>query len=86
MIFVLDQMQVLDQEIAPPRPVTQQNRNLFSGLGIDLTALGGRFRPPAPLAGMFERADLMHIMIHRNVSFMFQPPICSPWHATCQAE
>ena len=64
MIGVLDQVQMFDQEIAPPRPVTQQKRNLFSGLGLDLAALGGRFRSPAPLAGVFERADLVHIMAH----------------------
>jgi hypothetical protein len=64
MIGVLDQVQMFDQEIAPPRPVTQQKRNLFSGLGLDLAALGGRFGSPAPLAGVFERADLVHIMAH----------------------
>ena len=64
MIVVLDQVQMLDQEIAPPRPVAEQKRNLFSGLGIDLAALGGRFGPLASLAGVFERADLLHIMTH----------------------
>ena len=53
-IFVLDEVQMLDQEVAPPRPVAEQKRDLFSGLGIDLAALGGRLGPLAAFAGMFE--------------------------------
>jgi hypothetical protein len=64
MIFILDKMQVLDQKVAPPWPVAEQKSNLFSGLGIDLASLGGRFGPLSSLAGMFERADLLHIMTH----------------------
>ena len=71
MILVLDKVQMLDQQIAPPRPVTQQERNLFGGLGIDLASLGGRFGPLSSLAGMFERADLLHIMTHGNVSLLY---------------
>ena len=63
-IFVLNEMHVLDQEVAPPRPVAEQKRNLFGGLGIDLASLGSRFGALATLAGMFERADLLHIMTH----------------------
>ena len=61
---VLDEMQILDQQVAPPRPVAQQKRDLFSCLGIDLATLGGRFGPLPALAGMFERADLLHVMTH----------------------
>jgi hypothetical protein len=68
-VGILNQMQVLDQKVAPPRPVAEQKRNLLSGLRVDLAALGGRFGPLSPLAGMFERADLLHIMTHWNVSF-----------------
>jgi hypothetical protein len=64
MIFILDKMQVLDQKVAPPCSVAEQKSNLFSGLGIDLATLGGRFGPLSSLAGMFERADLLHIMTH----------------------
>ena len=68
-VGILDQMQMLDQQIAPPRPVAKQKRNLFSGLRIDLAALGGRFGALAPLARMLERANLLHVMTHRNISF-----------------
>ena len=57
-------MQIFDQEIALPGPVGQQKRNFLSGLGIDLTALWGRFGPFPALAGMLERADLLHLMTH----------------------
>ena len=57
-IAVLDQMQMLDQEIAAPRPVAEQQLDLVRGLGIDLAPLGSRLGPPASLARMFERADL----------------------------
>jgi hypothetical protein len=69
LVGILDAVQVLDQEVPPPRPVTEQKGNLFGSLGIDLAALGGRFGPLSSLAGMFERADLLHIMTHWNVSF-----------------
>ncbi len=63
-IFVLDQMQMLDQEIAPPRPVAEQELDLVRRGRIDLASLGGRLGPLASLAGMFERADLLHVMTH----------------------
>ena len=61
-ILVLDQVQVLDQEIAPPRPVAEQKLDLMGGRGVDLAALGGRLGPLPSRAGMFERADLLHVM------------------------
>ena len=63
-IGVLDQMQMLDQEVAAPRPVAQQLLNLVGGGGIDLAALGGRLGPLASLAGMLERTDFLHVMNH----------------------
>jgi hypothetical protein len=63
-VGVLNQMEMLDQEVAPTRPVAQQNGDLLRGLRIDLAALGGRFGAPSSLSGMFERADLTHIMTH----------------------
>ncbi len=63
-VGVLDQVQMLDQQVAPPRPVAEQKRNLFSGLRVDLAALGGRFGAPPPLARMVERTDLLHVMTH----------------------
>ena len=53
---------MFDQQVAPPRPVAQQERNFFSGLGIDLAALGGRLGPLSSRAGMFERADCLDVM------------------------
>ena len=85
-VGVLDQVQMLDQQVAPARPVAEQKRNLFSGLRIDLTSLRGRFGPLASLAGMFERADFLDVMIHRNISFSLSanPSKFKPWHARCQ--
>ncbi len=61
-ILVLDQVQILDQEIAPARPVAEQQLDLVRGGRIDLPPLRRRLGPLAPLARMFERADLLHIM------------------------
>jgi hypothetical protein len=44
---VLDQMQVLDQEIAPARALPEQRPHVRERLRIDLAALGGAPRPPA---------------------------------------
>ncbi len=66
LVAVLDEMQMLDQEVAAPRPVTEQCGNLFGGLGIDLASLGSSLGPAAPLTRMLERADLVHIITHRD--------------------
>src|SRR6185312_17404327 len=87
-IAVLDQMQVLDQEVATPRPVAEQCGDLLGGLGIDLASLGGGLGPSATLARMLERTNLLHIMTHRDVSFSsfsFKSIYDSMvWHARCQ--
>jgi hypothetical protein len=57
-------MQIFDQKVAPPRPVGQQKSNLFSGLRIDLAALGGRFGPLSSSTRMLERADFLYVMTH----------------------
>jgi hypothetical protein len=41
--MILDQEQVLDQEIAPARPVPQKRAHILESLQVDLPALG---RPP----------------------------------------
>ena len=66
MILVLDQVQMLDQEIAPPRPVAEQKLDLVRRRRVDLAALGRRLGPLASLARMLERADLLHVMNHRT--------------------
>jgi hypothetical protein len=53
-ISVLDQVQMLDQEIAPPWPVTEQFFNVVHGLGIDLAALRSRLGPPPSFARVLE--------------------------------
>ena len=53
-IFVLDKMQMLDQEISPPRPVPQKGLNLAMGVGIQLPSFGMNGRPGTPRAGMGE--------------------------------
>jgi hypothetical protein len=56
-ILVLDQVQVLDQEIAAPRPVTKQKLDLVGSGRVNLAALRGRLGPLPARARMFERAD-----------------------------
>ena len=61
-ILVLDQVQVLDQEIAAPRPVAEQKLDLVGGGRVDLAALRGRLGPLPSRARMFERADRLYVM------------------------
>ena len=65
-IFVLDQVQMLDQEVAPTRPVAEQQFDLLCGSGVDLAALGSCLRPLPSLARMFERANVVHVSSHRT--------------------
>jgi hypothetical protein len=50
-VAVLDEVEVLDQEIAPARPVGQERLHLVERLRIDLAALRG----PAGAAAAFRR-------------------------------
>ena len=45
---VLDQMQMLDEKVAPPRPLAEKRAHLVERLGFDLAALGGFPRAVAP--------------------------------------
>ncbi len=65
-IFVLNQMQILDQEIAAARPVAEQKLNFVRRRRIDLAALGGRFGPLSSLAGVLEGADRLGFMTYRT--------------------
>jgi hypothetical protein len=47
-VAVLDQVQMLDQEIAPALAVAQQRAHLRQRARIDLAALGGAARAVAP--------------------------------------
>ena len=51
-VFVLDQMQMLDQQIAPARPVAEQRADLVERLRIDLTALRRAARAAARLGAV----------------------------------
>src|SRR6185312_1086963 len=84
-VFVLNQMEVLDQKIAAPRPVAQQEFDFMPGDRIDLPALRGRLGPLASLTGVVERANLLHIISHEPVSFPLFHHNSSSWHARCQA-
>ena len=44
-VMVLDEMQMLDQQIAPPRPIGEQRLHFFERLRIDLPALRCTRRP-----------------------------------------
>lgn len=46
-VAVLDEMEMLDQEIAAARPVAQKGANLGKRLGVDLAAFGGLGRTTA---------------------------------------
>jgi hypothetical protein len=48
-VSILDAMEMLDQEIAPPGLLAQEPAHLVERARIDLAALGGAWRP-APAA------------------------------------
>ena len=53
-VAVLDQVQIFDQQIAPPLPVAEQGADFDHGLGLDLSALGLE-APLAPAASRVTR-------------------------------
>ena len=46
-VAVLNQMQVLNQQVAPPRPVAQQGPNLFQRIDVYLPAFWMNQRTPS---------------------------------------
>jgi hypothetical protein len=46
-VTILDQMQMLDQQITPPRERPEQGTHVIERARIDLPALGGAPRPAA---------------------------------------
>src|SRR3954465_12776181 len=70
-ILVLDQMQIFDQEVATPRSVAEQLLDLVRGGGIDLPSLGRGLGALPSLAGMFELANLVNVVVaaHGDVAF-----------------
>ena len=71
-VVVLDQMQMLDQQIAPARPVGEQRAHLVERRRVDLAALG-RARRPAAAAGLWLLLARIHqatfTFICRNMAF-----------------
>src|SRR5262249_35218214 len=56
---ILNQVQVLDQEVAPARPLAQERTHLLERLGVDLAAFWSLAGPPAArlrLGGMCDCA------------------------------
>jgi len=66
--FVLNKVEVLDQQVSSPRAATEQKLNLFSRLGINLTALWGGLGLPPALTWMLEWLNFLNAMAHSNVS------------------
>jgi hypothetical protein len=54
---------MLNKEIASPRPVAEQKFDLMRGLRIYLATLGRRLGLSPPFARMFERANLLHVVM-----------------------
>ena len=57
-VAVLDQMQMLDQQIAPARRVAEQRAHLVERRRIDLAALGRAARPALAAAAAARRRIL----------------------------
>jgi hypothetical protein len=57
-VFVLDEMQMLDQEVAPARPVSQKALNLFKSGGVDLTTFRGLPGAPSAATGTVKTQGL----------------------------
>jgi hypothetical protein len=64
-VRVLDQVQMLDQEIATPWPVAEQQLDLVRSRRVDLPALRCRLGSFPPRARVFELADFLYVVDHR---------------------
>ena len=63
---VLDQVEVLDQEIAAPRSLAEQQRDFMRSGRIDLAALRRRLRSFPPRTRVVELADFLYVVDHRR--------------------
>ena len=67
-IVVLNKMQMLDEQIAPARPIGQQRQHVGERDRIDLTALGRTGRPaPATCAVAFPAGTRRSLNVHDNL-------------------
>ena len=65
---LLQQMQVLDQQVAPARPVAEQRLHLLERRDVDLAPLGARRAEPLALARVTVLADLACGLAHEQLS------------------
>jgi hypothetical protein len=74
-VFILDAMQMLDQEIPPPRRIPEQGANLFSRRRIHLPALASAAIAFAAVIRSWSRSRFQFLVAHaRRVSGTMQPP------------
>src|SRR3974377_133683 len=65
-VVVLDQMQVLYQQVAPARSVSEQRAYFLQRLRVNLTALGRAWRsPPAAFIATYRRSG--RLRVHRRI-------------------
>ena len=62
-VFVLDEMQMFDQQIAPARPIGQKRLDFLQRLKVDLPALRRARRTPAT-AGPVATGRRLDLHIH----------------------
>src|SRR5262245_22883528 len=67
-VAVLDQVQMLDQQVAPARALTKQRPHLLEGTRVDLTALGGTARAAGTAIGAIGPAIRKGCGIHWKAS------------------
>src|SRR3954466_11076048 len=66
-VFILDQVEMLDQQVAIARPVPEQILDLLQSLAIDLPPFGCGASTLAPLARVGEGLNLLiFALIHRS--------------------
>ena len=62
-VAILDEMQVLDEEIAATRPIPDEGLHLAQGFGIDLPSFGSGLGALSPGARVFEVAHLDGVVV-----------------------
>jgi len=62
-VCVLNEMEMLDQQIAAARSVAEQHGDLVGGLRVNLSALGRRATPAPSCAWMLELQHVMNVVL-----------------------
>src|SRR5437763_7463051 len=76
-VVVLDQMQMLDEEVAPERPISEQGSHFRERRGINLAALRGAARPPLA-TGRLSVHDLDLFQLNTLTRFYQNSPTIRP--------